>query len=295
MLQQTRVAAVLPYYRRFLRRFPNLKRLAAASEDEVLQAWSGLGYYQRARNMHRAARRIVESGGRFPNEYSAIRALPGIGDYTAAAIASIAFGQPYAVVDGNVIRVLSRILAERGNVRSAPARTRLRKAAEHLLDRDRPGDFNQALMELGATVCLPRTPQCAGCPVAKWCRARRLGIERQLPVRRRPPRIEKATRTLLVVQRNGALLLKRRPVGGQLEGFFELPEPADLPGARLGPKLGEFRHAITRRRYRIRLRAAELDLLPSEFLWLSPDQLNAVPMTTATRKALNQLAGTCKR
>lgn len=288
MLQQTRVTAVLPYYRRFLRTFPNAKRLAEASEDELLHVWSGLGYYQRARNMQRAARRIVELG-RFPADYEGIRSLPGVGDYTAAAIASIAFGRPYPVLDGNVLRVLARITGERSEVRSAAARARLRQAAERLLDRARPGDFNQALMELGATVCVPRAPDCAECPLATWCTAKSLGIERQLPVRGRGPRFEKVRRTLLIVRRDGMLLLKRRPAGGQLEGFLELPEPADLPDARLGPRLGEFRHSITRRRYLVTLRAADSPRPPGPFIWVARHRLAQVPLSTCTRKALARL------
>lgn len=288
MLQQTRVATVVPYYRRFLRTFPNVRRLAEASEDDLLRVWSGLGYYQRARNMQRAARRVLELG-RFPEDYEAIRSLPGVGDYTAAAIASIAFGKPYVALDGNGIRVLARILGERSRVRSAAVRARLRRAAERLLDRAHPGDFNQALMELGATVCVPRTPDCPECPLARWCEGRRLGIERQLPAGSRRPNAENVTRTLLVVQRDGALLLKRRPAGGQLEGFLDLPEPADLPGARLGPKLAEFRHSILHRRYLVTLRAAESCSAPGCLSWIPHEKLGQVPLTTWTRKALAAL------
>jgi A/G-specific adenine glycosylase len=285
MLQQTRAAAVVPYYRRFLRAFPNVERLAQASEEELLRIWSGLGYYQRARHMHRAARRILELG-RFPREYDSIRALPGVGDYTAAAVASIAFNLPYAVLDGNVMRVLARLLAEQTDVRSRAAKARLRQAAETLLDPKRPGDFNQALMELGATVCLPRNPRCGDCPLQAWCRARRMGLVNRIPAKRRREAPRPSQRTLLLIERNGSLLLKRRSQPGQLQGFFELPEPADLPAARPGPELGRFHHAITNRRYLITVRSARAVLPEGPFLWAPEGDLRRLPLTTATRKAL---------
>ncbi len=285
MLQQTRAAAVVPYYRRFLGAFPNVRRLAKASEQELLRVWAGLGYYQRARNMHRAARRIVELG-RFPREYDSIRALPGVGEYTAAAVASIAFNLPYAVLDGNVTRVLARLLAEKTDVRAGTGKARLRRAAGDLLDREQPGEFNQALMELGATLCLPRNPRCGDCPLAGWCRARRMGVVSQIPVKRRREGPQPSERTLLLIERNGSLLLKRRPPAGQLQGFFELPEPADLPAARLGPELGRFHHSITNRRYLITVRSARAVLPEGPFLWAPECDLSELPLTTATRKAL---------
>ena len=157
MLQQTRVAAVLPYYERFLNRFPTVEQLACAPEQDVLAHWAGLGYYSRARNLHRAAKEIA-AAGMFPTGYAEIRALPGIGDYTAAAVASIAFQAPRAAVDGNVLRVLSRATAEPGDIGALPTRRKLEAVATLWLDRKRPGDFNQAMMELGATVCLPQAP-----------------------------------------------------------------------------------------------------------------------------------------
>src|SRR6202453_875855 len=181
MLQQTRVAAVIPYYERFLALFPDALALASAREQELLAAWAGLGYYSRARNLQKAARAILELPS-FPSDYAALRALPGVGDYTAAAVASIAFGRPHAVLDGNVLRVLSRMVAERGNIKSQAVRAALRAIAETWLDRKRPGEFNQALMELGATVCVPKQPLCGECPVRVHCRAREQGIENQLPV-----------------------------------------------------------------------------------------------------------------
>jgi len=215
MLQQTRVAAAIPYYRRFLKRFPTVRHLAQARPAAVLEAWAGLGYYSRARNLHRAARKILtRHGGKFPDDWDAVLALPGIGRYTAAAVLSIACDQPLAVLDGNVARVLARLGALRGDLHRPPAWKGLQTAAGALLARRAPGDWNQAMMELGATVCTPRAPRCPQCPVARWCRAQALGLAERLPVARRKPRTVKITvaaavlldprgRTLLVRHANG--------------------------------------------------------------------------------------------
>jgi len=201
MLQQTRVAAVAPYYTQFLARFPTVERLARAREDAVLRAWAGLGYYSRARNLRRAAQEIVtQHGGKFPREMQEALALPGIGRYTASAVLSIAYGEPWAVLDGNVARVLSRLGAVRGPLRQPRIWRRLEESASGLLARNVAGDWNQAMMELGATVCTPRTPRCSACPVARWCRARAMGIADQLPCARRaakPVRLTLAAAVLL--------------------------------------------------------------------------------------------------
>ena len=182
MLQQTRVAAVIPYYERFLERFPNIRALAAATEGEVLRLWSGLGYYSRARNLHKAAQRIVAAhGGEFPSGVEDVLALPGIGGYTAAAILSIAFGQTQAVLDGNVARVLARLGAVRGDLRESGRWREFQKSADAYLEAKSPGDWNQAMMELGATLCSPKSPQCLLCPVAQFCEGGKLGIADLLP------------------------------------------------------------------------------------------------------------------
>jgi A/G-specific adenine glycosylase len=188
MLQQTRVATVLPYYERFLERFPDVASLAKAQEEEVLRLWSGLGYYNRARNLQRAAKEIVSRhSGNFPAGLEEALGLPGIGRYTAAAVLSIAYDVPIAVLDGNVARVLARLRAVRGDLRSGGRWQRLGKTAQDLLARDAPGDWNQALMELGETVCVPRSPACPDCPVSRWCRARAWGRTETIPARRRHP------------------------------------------------------------------------------------------------------------
>jgi A/G-specific adenine glycosylase len=210
MLQQTRVAAVIPYYEKFLQRFPNIEALAAAPQEEVLRLWSGLGYYSRARNLQRAAQQIVaKHGGRFPRTREDVLALSGIGEYTASAILSIAFDDTHAVLDGNVARVLARLEAVRGDLREPNRWRGLQASADRLLAQESSGDWNQAMMELGATVCTPRSPQCLLCPVAQFCEARKLGIAATLPEKRK----KRATvavclvSVLLLDPKNNSLLL----------------------------------------------------------------------------------------
>ena len=211
MLQQTRAQAVIPYYERFLVRFPTVEALAAARENDVLALWAGLGYYSRARNLWRAAAQVADAGA-FPRQHEAIRALPGIGDYTAAAIASIAFGLPHAVIDGNVLRVVARVENDAADIASARTRERFGAVAQGWLDAAEPGHFNQALMELGATVCLPRNPLCLVCPLAACCRGREEGTAAQLPVKLRRTVTVDLERTLLVIRRarQTAAAAKRR-------------------------------------------------------------------------------------
>ena len=222
MLQQTRVAAVLPYYRRFLARFPTVNALARAGRESVLRSWAGLGYYSRARHLHRAAKEIAaRHGGEFPRRMEDALALPGIGDYTAAAVLSIAYGEPYAVLDGNVARVLARLGAIRGDLRRPKRWRALATAANGLLpEQDAAaaslsasvsGDWNQAMMELGATLCTPRTPQCAACPVAHWCRAHALGIALRLPTQwRKPKPLRLALSAAILVDPRARTLLLRQ-------------------------------------------------------------------------------------
>jgi A/G-specific adenine glycosylase len=277
MLQQTRVVTVLPYYQRWLRRFPDVQSLIEAPEEDVLRHWSGLGYYSRARNLHRAAK---QTGGQIPSEYEGIRALSGVGDYTAAAIASIAFGLPHAAVDGNVLRVISRLTSDNGDIGSAVTRQRLSKAADKLLDRKRPGSFNQAMMELGATVCLPKKPRCLACPVAELCEARKQGAQNDLPVKLRRTQPIHIDRTLLIVRRQDRILFR------QLAGFWELPEPEHLPLASLKKCIGEFRHSITNHIYRFAVCEAFVKSRPPLLHWLYPGRLELL-FSTTSRKALH--------
>ena len=213
MLQQTRIAAVLPYYERFLARFPTVDDLARSRESEVLKYWAGLGYYSRARNLHRAAKQIVAAhDAQFPSKIEDALALPGIGRYTAAAILSIAFDVPLAALDGNVARVLSRLFAIRGDLRAPKVWKRLASTAQQLLPPQSPGDWNQALMELGETICTPRSPQCAQCPISRCCQARALGLASELPAirrKRKPVRMRIAAAILL--DPRGRTLLTKTP------------------------------------------------------------------------------------
>jgi A/G-specific adenine glycosylase len=220
MLQQTRVETVVDYYDAWLERFPSLETLASADADAVLEAWEGLGYYRRARNLHRTARLVRERpDGSLPSNYEQLRGLPGIGEYTAGAVASIAFGQAVPAPDGNVRRVLARLFDE-----PEPRPAWVRDTAAALLDRQRPGDWNQALMELGATVCAPRGPRCDVCPVAKWCAARATGTQeaRPAPSARRQPR--RSVFAVAVLHHEGRVLLRRRPIEGLLGGMWAFPE-----------------------------------------------------------------------
>lgn len=286
MLQQTRVTAVLPYYERFLNRFPTIDVLAAASEQDLLAAWAGLGYYSRARNLQAAAKAIRESGV-FPDSYQSIRELPGIGDYTAAAVSSIVFGLPHAALDGNVMRVLSRLGAETGDIGSTSTRGRLQALANELLDRNRPGAFNQAMMELGATVCIPKQPQCLLCPVAQHCEARRTGRERELPIKLKRGRRTVVSRELLVVNEHRGILLWRRPGDSwRLAGFWELPEPAQLPGARIEKPIGRFRHTIVNTTYCFQVLGGSIEMIPDGFHFFRKKCLHELPLSTTAKKAL---------
>lgn len=224
MLQQTRVAAVIPYYERFLERFPDVRSLAEAPEEEVLRLWSGLGYYSRARNLQRAAREIVlRHGGEFPRRLDDALDLPGIGRYTSAAILSIAYGEPLAVLDGNVGRVLARLEAVRGDLRKPHRWNQLQTSADTLLDRRAPGDWNQAMMELGATVCTPRAPMCFVCPAAAACEARKLGLAEVIPEKRRkqpPVRVHLAAAVFLDAKHRTLLLPPREGPGTGLSALF---------------------------------------------------------------------------
>lgn len=275
MLQQTRVAAVEGYYQRFLERFPTAGALAAAPESDLLHAWAGLGYYSRARNLQAAARQIVRDG--FPSRYDDILELPGVGPYTAAAVASIAFQTPHAVVDGNVRRVLSRLLAQAvSNAAVGQA------AADQLLDRSRPGDFNQAVMELGAMVCLPRQPLCELCPLASLCRARKLGQIARFPPRK-PKRSTEAVALRLCIVKKGPAILLHPPTGqGLWPRFWTLP---DIP-LRKPRRVATFTHTVTFRKITVEVWSGSAGRIPRGLEWVSPARLARLPLATPARKAL---------
>ena len=320
MLQQTQVSTVIPYYRRFLRAFPTVERLAKARLERVLELWSGLGYYRRARLLHLAAQKILrEFAGRFPTDYGQARSLPGIGDYTARAILSIVYNKPYAVVDGNVARIVARLGAIKGNINQPKFRGAVERAVEGLLSHRRPGDFNQALMELGQTVCLPRAPRCVACPLRKWCQAYHHGEPESYPA----PRPRRATelrylataviRSIPAIGQEGAgrVALMRGLDEGLLgdlwnfpaafgatraEAFGRLREKLDriAPGVALrehkdGPAAGPappcpLRHGITYRSIRVNLYRAEVpDGVP-----VGP--LRWFPLASLERAAVSQLA-----
>ena len=286
MLQQTRAQAVIPYYQRFLDCFPTVEALAAAAEDDVLARWAGLGYYSRARNLRRAAQLIAAAGG-FPRDYAAIRELPGIGDYTAAAVASIAFGLPHAVVDGNVLRVVARMENDPADIAAPQTRERFRAIVRQWMGRFQPGIFNQAVMELGATVCLPANPLCNSCPIARDCRALQAGTVAQLPVKLRKTEPVAIAAELLLVRRGANVLLRQKEAAARrMAGFWELPAPAELSGARVGKSWGTFRHTITHHHYTFTVRSASTREIGPHLRWFSAEELDAIPLSTTARKAL---------
>jgi A/G-specific adenine glycosylase len=302
MLQQTRVEAVVPYYARFLARFPTLGALASAGEDDVLALWAGLGYYARGRNLHRAAREALARHGGLPGSVAALRALPGFGPYTAGAVASLAFGVPAAAVDGNVTRVLARVFAVDAPPASAPARARIAALAAALVPAARPADWNQALMDLGATVCSRPAPRCARCPLDGLCEARRAGRERDLPAPRARPEPRSLEVACAVARRGGALLVRRREGRGLLGGLWELPsvevergrDPAAALRAGLaasglrirpGPELAIVERALTHRRLRLRaFRCGVRGAVPAGHRLVAPPELAALGMSTAMRR-----------
>ncbi len=303
MLQQTQVKTVLPYYGRFLRAFPTVRTLDAARREKVLALWSGLGYYRRAVNLKKAARKIVrDHGGKFPRDFRALGALPGVGPYTAGALMSIAFAEPYPALDANARRVLRRL--------SAVSREKpLREAAARLVPAARPGDFNQALMDLGATVCLPGEPRCALCPIASFCRARKSGAFRAArgPAPKRARRVEWP---LAVIEKNGKILLRRRPDGGLLAGLWEIPGGEKMknesPRAALLRELGELggpiglkstmdviRHSITNRSIRAPVYLCALAKAPRPgpgWRWFPLASLDRHPLSSLSLKAARLVA-----
>jgi A/G-specific adenine glycosylase len=286
MLQQTTVAAVRPRYEEFLRRFPGLKSLARSRESEVLRAWAGLGYYARARNLRRAARLLAARREGWPEDPGAWLSLPGVGRYTAAAVCSIAFGRPCAVLDGNVARVLCRLFAIDGNPRRPAVQRRLQALAQELLDPRRPGDWNQAVMELGETVCAPARPDCPACPLRSRCGASRAGLQERLPRPGARPAPRSLRLACLWVERAGKVLLwKRGREETVLKGHWGLPEARHVR-ARKGPLLRSVRHAITRYRIALSLRRGELiGAPPRQARWVPRPRLRGFLVSSLWRKS----------
>jgi A/G-specific adenine glycosylase len=310
MLQQTTVATVGAYFDRFVARFPSIAALAGASLDDVLHAWQGLGYYARARNLHACARAVTtDHGGAFPEDLAGLRALPGIGAYTAPAIAAIAFDRKAAAVDGNVERVVARLFALEAPLPGA--KPELRRLAETLVPDRRAGDFAQAMMDLGATVCTPRTPKCILCPVQAFCRGRALGIAETLP--RRRARTARPTRrgiAFWAVRPDGSVLLRRRPEHGLLGGMIEVPStewreaaiseaaarkeaPVRASWVRLP---GTVRHTFTHFHLELAVLAGETEANAKiTGSWVPLDRLSEQALPTVMKKVVNHALGVARR
>jgi A/G-specific adenine glycosylase len=313
MLQQTQVATVIPYYERFLSRFPNVASLAAADEHEVLRLWEGLGYYRRARQLHAAARQIsADHGGEFPTSFDGVRALPGIGRYTAGAILSIGLDQRLPILEANTVRVFSRLTAFAGDTTSTDGQKHLWSVAESLLPRRRAGSFNQALMELGSEICTPRAPKCDRCPVAIHCEARCLNRVHEIP---RPPRVtnyEDIVELAIIVRHRRRVLLRKCQPGERWAGLWDFPrfaaaDPASpsredhiaaqtkhLTGVAItsGPRIATLKHGVTR--FRITLHCYEAKLAgrngsksrlnPAASRWVTINDLDQYPLSVTGRK-----------
>ncbi len=313
MLQQTQVSTAIPYYERFLKTFPTVRALADAELDEVLALWQGLGYYARARNLHRTAERIVnEHGGTMPGDEKALRALPGIGSYTSAAILSIAFGRDAAAIDGNVVRVLCRLFDYDGDPTRAAAKRQIRAYSETLLPPGSAGVYNQAMMELGATVCLPRDPKCGICPLSRFCLARERGVQLMRPIRHKAPPTPLRHVAAAYCLRGSEILFVRREPQGLLGGLWELPgatiEPQANPpavlrdyleqhlgGVTVADVLATISHAYSHFRVRVTAYRVEMIGRPNptapwdRALFVPPDDLAAYGLTGVTIKILRAL------
>lgn len=314
MLQQTRVETVIPFYRRWLADYPTIKSLAETAEDRVLKTWEGLGYYSRARNLHAAARLVVENhSGELPADLAALLELPGIGRYTAGAILSIAFDQPAPILDGNLRRVFTRFFNINTPIQISATEKVLWQIAEELVPISKPGDFNQSLMELGALICQPKNPGCGHCPLADDCAANQLGVQENLPVRKEKSPLPHLQVTAAVINRDDQVLLAKRPPGGLLGGMWEFPggkqeENETLPetltreikeelnlDVEIGSQLGKYHHAYTH--YRITLYAFQCQMISEELqlnyhtetAWVPLEGLHSYPMGKIDRLIADQL------
>lgn len=309
MLQQTQVNTVIPYYENFMRSFPDLPTLAQAPEQEVLKAWEGLGYYARARNLHQAARQLLsEAAGRIPRDYPSFRALPGVGDYIAAAVLSLAFAAPIPVVDGNVRRVLARLYASTAPVNSAQSASVYRELAGRLLATNAPDRFNQAMMELGALICRPAKPRCGECPVTEFCAAFSRGSQARFPIRITRKKIPTHRIATGVIHRKGKLLITRRKNEGLLGGLWEFPggkiEAGETPeqacrreieeevnlSVEVVSHLARIKHAYSHFRivmdvFLCEYQAGDVQLRgATDFRWILPHEMEKYPFPGANRK-----------
>ncbi len=311
MLQQTQVQTVIPYFERFIEHLPDVDAVANATEQEVLTLWSGLGYYRRARSFHAAAKTIAfELGGRFPEDVAGWLRLPGVGRYTAGAIVSIAFGVRAPILDGNVARVLSRVCEVHGNPRKGESKRRLWELATEILPDRSISEFNQALMELGALVCVPRNPRCVICPLRDTCAAKRLGLEQTLPELPPPKKSVHVTLAAAVIEEKGKLLVYRREGVELMKNMWEFPEAecrdGEDPRAALarearekygldltpGRELAKVKHSIMNRRIDLRAYAAKLESRPPRIgkrKWVSPEELLNLPTSSMIHKVLGKL------
>ncbi|MDY0269168.1 A/G-specific adenine glycosylase [Trichloromonas sp.] len=311
MLQQTGVATVIPYYQRFLERFPTVRDLAAAEVDAVIERWAGLGYYSRARNLHAAARKVVaEHGGCFPEEVADLQALPGVGRSTAGAVRAIAFDRKGVILDGNVRRVLCRLLAVESDPRALATERELWRWAEVFTPEDRPHDYAQAIMDLGATLCTPRRPACGCCPLAGLCRAKALGREEALPRSAVKKSVPTRMQAALLLERDGRVLVRQRPFSGMLGGLWEFPavevdetgDPTvaarrllvDLGLAGEPVEAGRIRHVYSHFKLDLRLYRAAVaagfaiaEAVASR--WLTAAELADLPLHGAHKKVLSHL------
>lgn len=312
MLQQTQIATVIPYYHRFLQAFPTVAALADAPLERVLTVWSGMGYYRRARNLHRAAQALVRDfGGRIPRDYRRVLSLPGVGDYTARALLSIAYNQPFAVLDGNVARVVARLRAWKGNVHQPQFRTDVQMELDRMLSRRQPGTFNQAMMELGQTVCLPRSPRCPACPLRKWCRGFQLGRPEAYPLPR--PRRDTEARPLAaaIIRKKSKVAVVRGLEEGLLNDLWNFPAAFGKTHAqalrRLHEKLGahfsgsvspgrlvaEVKHGITYRSIRVRVFSVRVSGKAdrNSIRWVQLNRLADSAVSELARKIASKVQG----
>jgi A/G-specific adenine glycosylase len=311
MLQQTKVATVIPYFERFITHFPTVYELAAASDDEVVKLWEGLGYYSRARNLHAAVKEVVDVyDGQIPKEKAKVSKLKGIGPYTTGAVLSIAYNQKVPAVDGNVMRVFSRMFALEDDIAKPATRKKMEAIAEQVISEHSPGDFNQALMELGATICTPKSPQCLFCPINDVCLAYERGLEKVLPIKKKAKAAEKISIIMYAITFNGQILVVKRPASGLLANMWSLPtedrieempyllqveEYCDMNAysAKISKDIYHFDHIFSHRHWKIMLIPVELDqnpeILPKRSIWVDQHAISDFAFPKVYLKALEQL------